>query len=108
MLEARRSTINAIGSVISPTIAGAYDAFLAPPTKIDGAALALTPDLCAYLACFYVSCLVRYRPSALDERNNASARWLLDAFSSQAAIHLIHASAQRILTTVPFFKTALN
>jgi hypothetical protein len=49
----------------------------------------ITPSLARYLILFYLSNLVRYKPSMLDRRSHPEQAWLMDAFADQVAINVL-------------------
>jgi hypothetical protein len=46
-------------------------------------------SLARYAIMYYVSSLVRYKPSALDRSLRGTQAWLLDAFTYEAALPLL-------------------
>jgi hypothetical protein len=67
----------------------AYDALLCPSLYV-ARSLPMLCSLARYALMFYVSSLVRYKPSQLDPITRAEQAWLLDAFVSQARVPLLH------------------
>jgi len=61
----------------------AHDFWLSP-SLMKSRALPMPPDLARYALIFYVSSLVRYRPSALDPVRHPDVAWLIDSFVSQS------------------------
>lgn len=62
--------------------------------------LAVPPDLARYAAMFYLSSVVRYKPSRLEADG-----WILDAFSTEAGVHLLRAAVWGITGTLYRFVT---
>jgi hypothetical protein len=66
------------------------------PSLYRSRALPMPPSLARYAIMFYLSSLVRYRPSLLDRDSRASESWLFDAFTDQAPINLLRSSLSGI------------
>ncbi|MBB2498805.1 YaaC family protein [Amycolatopsis echigonensis] len=75
---------------------GYFDGTLAISLS-DSEFIGLPSDLARYLSMYLVSSLIRYRPSALDLRLNPDQSWYLSAFTRQAALPALQASANAIL-----------
>jgi hypothetical protein len=66
-----------------------YDGFLLPSVS-ENRLQPLPTGLSRYIAFYYVSALVRYRPSALDPVTKPLQAWLLGSFTRQAGLPLLH------------------
>ena len=75
----------------------------AAPSRLKTKFDALPPDLARYAAIFYLSSLVRYKPSRLDDSGRSEARWILESFSAEAGLHLLSAALKGITGTLHTF-----
>lgn len=62
--------------------------------------------LARYAVMFYVSSLVRYKPSALDPIRQADAAWLLDSFTKEAPLEMLVSAFGGIMGKDLFFEGA--
>lgn len=60
----------------------------------------MPPDLARYAVTFYLSSVVRYKPSRLDPSDRSTSNWVMDAFSAEAGLHLLRAALCRISRTL--------
>jgi hypothetical protein len=86
-LAVRDGTWNALRDLVGEATE-IYDAFLAP-SLYKSRMLAMPPSLARYAVMYYVSSLVRYKPSALDRDVHGKDAWLLDSFTRQASLPLL-------------------
>lgn len=68
-------------------------------------AFVLPLDLARYAAIFYLSSLVRYKPSALDGVYEGTQSWLMDSLSREVPINLLAGSLMGILGTPAYFES---
>jgi hypothetical protein len=94
-LAVRDGTWNALRDMINESTDVFFDAVLAP-SLYRSRMLAMPPSLARYALMFYVSSLVRYKPSALDLEARGKEAWLLDSFTRQASLPLLHAALSGI------------
>lgn len=80
--------------------------FVITPSLHKRTSLPMPQDLARYALMFYVSSLVRYKPSALDPVRAASAAWLLDSFTRETPIYLLSAALGGITRTPLAYETA--
>jgi hypothetical protein len=76
-----------IGLIDLPTDEG-IDATLTP-SHLRGRLLPMPAGLARYAVMFYLSSLVRYRPSQVDRAINPIQHWLMSAFADQASVHTL-------------------
>jgi len=60
--------------------------FMLSPSLLKSHALPMPPSLARYALMFYVSSLVRYRPSALDPIRHPEISWLIDLFVTESPL----------------------
>jgi len=82
------------GILDESTVEG-FDALMSP-SLYKARELLMPASLARYALMFYVSSLVRYKPSQLDPVSMANQAWLLDSFTDQAAPLLIRAALSGI------------
>jgi hypothetical protein len=93
----RNGTWNALRDMLDQSTETFYDAVLAPSLyRTQPRTLFMPPSLARYAVMFYVSSLVRYKPSALDHEARGKEAWLLDSFTRQASLPLLHAALSGI------------
>jgi len=86
---------NEVGANIEPATTSTFDGIIVP--GIQGTSVSvLTTDLARYALYFYVSSLVRYRPSALSDVDHPEQAWLFNSFTRQAALPLLHGFCNQI------------
>jgi len=96
-LAVRNETWNALRDMIDESTEGFFDALLAPSLyRTRSRMLFMPPSLARYALMFYVSSLVRYKPSALDRETHGKQAWVLDSFTRQASLPLLHAALSGI------------
>lgn len=66
----------------------AWDAFLCP-SLYKSQTLPMAASLARYVAMFYLSSVVRYRPDLLDDRDFALDAWFSNRLPKESAIHLL-------------------
>jgi len=86
---------NALHLIIDEPTVEAYDVFLCP-SLFKSRMLPMPASLARYALMFYVSSLVRYKPSQLDPQTYARQAWILDSFTDLAAPLLIRAALSGI------------
>jgi YaaC-like protein len=59
------------------------------PSHVKNRMMPMPAGLARYAAIFYLSSLVRYRPTQVDLANNPRQHWLMSAFADQSAIHML-------------------
>jgi hypothetical protein len=59
------------------------------PSLLKSELIPMPASLARYALIYYVSSLVRYKPSALDRSTRGTQAWLLDAFTNEAALPLL-------------------
>lgn len=69
------------------------------PSQLKSRLLPMPPDLARYAVTFYVSSVVRYKPSRLVG-DDPPAGWMLDAFTEEACVHLLRSALAGITGTV--------
>jgi hypothetical protein len=77
-----------LGACVEPPQTSSVDGYILPSISTT-AIHALTTDLARYAIYYYVSSLVRYRPSTLDFSLKPDQAWLLSAFTRQSALPLL-------------------
>jgi hypothetical protein len=87
---------------LDENVDGNRDALLTP-SLYRSRLVPMPPSIARYAVMFYVSSLVRYRPSLLDSQSKGKERWLLDAFTDQAPIHMLRAALSGIKQTAHMF-----
>jgi YaaC-like Protein len=92
------------GILDEPTIEG-YDALICP-SLFKTRELLMPSSLARYALMFYVSSLVRYKPSQLDPVSMANQAWLLNSFTDQAAPLLLQAALSGIEQKPMLFQSA--
>jgi hypothetical protein len=92
---------NALHLIIDEPTIEAYDVLLCP-SLFKSRMLPMPASLARYALMFYVSSLVRYKPSQLDPQTHARQAWILDSFTDLAAPLLIRAALSGI-EQVPHF-----
>jgi YaaC-like Protein len=65
-----------------------YDILICP-SLLRSKLVPMPPSLARYALMHYTSSLVRYKPSALDRNLRSEQAWLLDAFTTEAALPLL-------------------
>jgi YaaC-like protein len=73
----------------------AYDALMCP-SLYKSRMFSMPASLARYALMFYVSSLVRYKPSQLDPQSNGRQAWLLDSFTNEASLLLLRAALSNI------------
>lgn len=68
--------------------------------------LPMPGDLARYALIFYVSSVVRYKPSRVDAETGGHSTWILDAFTSESRLHLLRAALTGITGKVFNFQLA--
>src|SRR5688500_239436 len=56
-------------------------------------------------AMFYLSSVVRYKPSRIEESGKSEAPWILDAFSREAGPHLVRSALAGITGRLHTFRS---
>lgn len=69
-----------------------YGLIQGAPSQRKTRLLPMPPDLARYAAIYYLSSVVRYKPSRLDDQGRSEAAWLMDTFSFEASLHIIRAA----------------
>ncbi len=69
------------------------------PSQLKTRFLPMPPDMARYAAIFYLSSIVRYKPSRLDDSGGENANWVMNAFSAEAGLHLLRAALVGITGT---------
>jgi hypothetical protein len=59
------------------------------PSLLNSRMLPMPSSLARYALIFYLSSLVRYRPTQVDLATNPAQHWLMSAFADQAALHML-------------------
>lgn len=88
-----------LGSATSPYSSGpdfSTNDFVLTPSLVKSSDMPMPPALARYALMFYVSSLVRYRPSILDPVRHPETAWLIDSFMSQSPMALLLEAAQGI------------
>jgi hypothetical protein len=67
------------------------------PSLLKSRELPMPASLARYALMFYVSSLVRYKPSALDPIRQAQAAWLFDSFAEESPLRLLANSLSGII-----------
>jgi len=61
-------------------------------------------SLARYASLFYLSSLVRYKPSSLDPQSQGKQAWLFDSFVSECALALLTEATDGITGKTTFFE----
>lgn len=78
-----------MGANLEDQMTNSTDGLLVPGVPNEGIK-SLPSDISRYIVYYYMSTLVRYRPSALLADYHPEQTWLLSAFARQAALPLLH------------------
>jgi hypothetical protein len=79
-----------------------YDALICP-SLYKSRMLPMPASLARYALMFYVSSLVRYKPSQLDPQSQGRQAWLLDSFTNEASLLLLRAALSNITQRLHVF-----
>lgn len=103
---AANSAANAsLRKYMSPPINQRAELFLTPSVRKSGP-LVLPLDLVRYAALFYLSSLVRYKPTALDPITEGPQSWIMDSFVREVPINLLSGLVMGIAQTPHYFESA--
>lgn len=78
--------------------------FLLVPTLTKTTPLVMPVSLARYASLFYLSSLVRYKPSSLDPQSQGKQAWLFDSFVSECALALLTEATDGITGKTTFFE----
>ena len=103
IVSARFRAWNQLYPYVDESTQESYDALICP-SLFKSREMPMPASLARYALMFYVSSLVRYRPSELDPSTKAEQSWLLDAFVSQARGPLLQTALSGIVGKTHFFR----
>lgn len=63
-------------------------------------------SLARYVATFYMSSLVRYKPASLDPQREGEQAWLADSFSAEVPTHMLAEAVENISGIPAYFDPA--
>ncbi len=101
--EALRGPHHAAADYLSPAIFR-YADFELSHTLWKSKPFILPTELARYVAMFYVSSLVRYRPSSLDPIKQGQQAWMMDSLAHELPTNLLMSSVAAILNTTLHFE----
>lgn len=73
------------------------------PSLVGGEFLPMPPDLARYASIFYLSSVIRYKPSRVSEDAKTDDPWLLSALVAEAGVHLVRSFLDQISGTQYLF-----
>jgi hypothetical protein len=89
---------------VNDSLGSPVDAVLTP--SLRSRALPMPTSLARYALMFYLSSLVRYKPSALDPIRESQAAWLFDSFAAEAPLLLLANSLSGIIDRPVVFEAS--
>ena len=101
--SAAREPTHAFGASVAPPI-GQRSEFLLTHTLTKSKTFVLPLDLTRYASMFYLSSLVRYKPSALDPVRQGKQAWLMDSFTAEVPLSLLTGATDGITGKVSLFE----
>ncbi len=102
-LEACRSRCwTMLRDLLDYTADGAHDGVLLP-SLFKSRNIVMPPSLARYALAFYLSSLVRYKPSQLDVQTHPVQAWAFDSFADESRLPLLQNALAGILGVPVFF-----
>jgi hypothetical protein len=102
------AAVNHLRKVLGPYVCDPLDSpadLVFCPSLLKSREVPMPAPLARYALMFYVSSLVRYKPSALDPVRQAKAAWLFDSFATEAPRRLLADAVSGMLRRPVFFET---
>jgi hypothetical protein len=92
---AANQIVQAVGPYLTSSLDVKYQ-FLLSGTVSKSDARALPASLARYALMYYVSSVVRYKPSLLDSQYFRESTWMLDSFTHESPIHMLARASEGI------------
>lgn len=100
-----QAAMSLLGDTIGPHLSSPHDMrveYVVTPSVRKSENFFLPLSLARYMSMFYMSSLVRYRPSAIDPVREGEQAWLADSFARETPTHLL-ADAVEFITGEPAY-----